>query len=112
RPSQDLEFTPLTATTNAGASWSPGGPINAAVIASPDALAASGQTLLALVHHGSTPSTSIPATTPSISATTLDASSDGGATWRPLPTPGASTASLAGTGCGALPITSVAFWGS
>jgi hypothetical protein len=105
RPSHNLEFTPLTATTNAGANWSPGGPVNAAVIASPDALAASGQTLLALVNRGGSTSTSIP-------ATTLDASSDGGATWRPLPTPGASTASLAGTGCGAVTITSVSFWGS
>jgi hypothetical protein len=95
RPSQDLEFTPLTATTNAGARWSPGGPIDAAVVASPDALAASGQTLIALVNRGS-----------------LVASSDGGATWRPLPTPGASNASLAGTECGAVTITSVSFWTS
>ena len=95
RPSQNLEFTPLTATADAGASWSPDGPVSAGVIASPDALAVSGRTIVALVNRGS-----------------LDVSFDGGATWRSLPTPGASSASPAGTGCGAVIITSVSFWGS
>jgi hypothetical protein len=95
RPSQNLKFTPLTATADAGASWVPGGPISSGVIASPDALAVSGQTLIALVNRGG-----------------LVISSDSGATWRPLPGPGASAASPAGTGCGTVTITSVSFWGS
>jgi hypothetical protein len=95
RPSQNLEFTPLTATADAGASWSPGGPISTGVIASPDALAVSGQTIVALVNRGG-----------------IDVGSDSGTTWHSLPAPGASTASAAGTGCGTVTITSVSFWGS
>ena len=95
RPSQNLEFTALTATADAGASWSPGGPIDAGIIASPGALAVAGQTLIALMNRGG-----------------LEVSSDGGASWRPLPTPAAGTASPAGTGCGAVTITSVSLWGS
>jgi hypothetical protein len=94
RPSQNLEFTPLTATADAGASWSPGGPIDAGIIASPDALAVAGQTLIALMTRGG-----------------LEVSSDGGAAWRPIPTPAAGTASPAGAGCGAVTITSVSLWG-
>jgi hypothetical protein len=92
RPSQNLTFTPLAVTADAGASWLPGGPVGAGVIASPDALAVYGQHLVALVNRGS-----------------LDVSADNGASWRQLPAPGAAAA---GTGCGAVTVTSVSFWGS
>ncbi len=54
RPSQYLTFTPLTATSDGGRSWSPGNPIDAALANVPDALAAapgSGH-LLALLTDG------------------------------------------------------------
>ncbi len=64
RPSQDLVFSPLAETANGGASWSTGGPVDAAVAASPDALAAAGGKLAALLSDGA-----------------VETSSDAGATW-------------------------------
>jgi len=71
RPSQDLVFSPLAETANGGTSWSSGGPINAAVADSPDALAAVGSDLAALLSNG-----------------TIETSSDAGATWSTLAQPG------------------------
>ena len=52
RPSQNLAFTPVATTTDAGASWSADGPISTGVAASPDALAASGRQLAAVLGNG------------------------------------------------------------
>jgi hypothetical protein len=93
RPSQNLLFSPLAATANGGASWSTGGPINASVAASPDAFAASGGRLAALLSDG-----------------TVEASSDAGATWSTIAKPGAIAASPAAKGCGgAVRVTSISF---
>ena len=93
RPSQDLLFSPLAATADGGASWSTGGPINAAVAASPGAFAADGSHLAALLSDG-----------------TIETSSDAGATWSALAKPGAIAASTAAKGCGgAVRVTSLSF---
>lgn len=93
RPSQDLTFSPLAATANGGASWSTAGPINAAVAASPDAFAADGSHLAALLSDG-----------------TIETSSDEGTTWSTLAKAGAIAASPAAKGCGgAMRVTSVSF---
>jgi hypothetical protein len=93
RPSQDLLFSPLAATANGGGSWSTGGPIDAAVAASPDALAASAGKLITLLSDG-----------------TIETSSDAGATWSTVARPGAIAASPAGKRCsGAVRVTSVSF---
>jgi hypothetical protein len=93
RPSQDLVFSPLAQTADGGVSWSPGGPIDAAVAASPDAFAADGGHLAALLSDG-----------------TVETSSDAGASWSALAKPGAIAASPAGKGCGgAVRVTSISF---
>jgi hypothetical protein len=93
RPSQNLAFSPLTATANGGSTWSTGGPINAAVAASPDALAADGSDLAALLSNGS-----------------IQTSSDAGTSWSTLAKPGAIAASPAAKGCGgAVRVTSISF---
>jgi len=92
RPSQDLLFSPLAATADGGASWSTGGPINAAVAASPGAFAADGSYLATLLSDG-----------------TIETSSDAGATWSTLAKPGAIAASPAAKGCGAVRVTSLSF---
>ena len=61
RPSEHLMFSPLAQTADGGTSWSAAGPIGAPVAASPDALAADGGRLVAL-----------------LSAGTIETSSDGG----------------------------------
>lgn len=93
RPSQDLVFSPLAETADGGASWSSGGPIAAAVAASPDAFAADGSHLAALLSDG-----------------TIEASTDSGASWSTVVKPGAIAASPAGKGCGgAVRVTSISF---
>ena len=92
RPSQDLTFTPLAATTDGGSSWSAGGPLNADVAASPDAYAADGSNAVALLSNG-----------------TIESSSDAGQSWSALAKPGASAASPAAKGCGPVKVTSVSF---
>jgi hypothetical protein len=53
RPSQDLVFSPLAASTDNGASWSPAGPVNGGLASVPDALAAGpGGALIALTDGG------------------------------------------------------------
>jgi hypothetical protein len=91
-PSQKLLFSPLAATTDAGATWSVPAPLSTGVAASPGALAASGIRLAAVLGNG-----------------TIEASSDAGATWRTLAKPGAIAASSAGRKCGTVAVTSVTF---
>jgi hypothetical protein len=92
RPSQDLQFTPLSATTDSGASWSTDGPISKGVAASPDALAVSGRQLAAVLDDG-----------------TVEASSDAGNSWRTLAKPGTIAASATGQKCAAVHVSSVSF---
>jgi len=93
RPSQDLIFSPLATTADGGASWSAGPPLHAGVAASPDAFAASGTKLAALLTDGA-----------------VEASADSGTTWSVIAKPGAIAASAAGKGCGgAVRVTSVSF---
>jgi hypothetical protein len=93
RPSQNLVFSPLAVTANSGHSWSAGNPVNAAVAASPDALAADGAHLTALLSDGA-----------------IETSSDAGATWATLARAGAIAASPAAKGCGgAVRVTSISF---
>jgi hypothetical protein len=92
-PSQDLVFSPIAQTADGGASWSTGGPVDAAVAASPGAFAADGSHLAALLSDG-----------------TIETSSDAGATWSALAKPGAIAASPAAKGCGgAVQVTSLSF---
>jgi hypothetical protein len=92
RPSQNLTFTPLASTADAGTAWSTGGPISAGVAASPGALAVSGSQLAALLGNG-----------------TIEASSDAGSSWRTLARPGTIAASAAGRKCGTVGVTAVSF---
>jgi hypothetical protein len=93
RPSQDLTFTPIAATANGGGAWSTGGPIDAAVAASPDAFAADGGHLAALLTSGA-----------------VETSADAGASWSTIAKPGAIAASPAGKGCGgAVRVRSISF---
>lgn len=91
RPSQGLTFSPLATTANGGGRWSTG-LIDAGVAASPDALAASGGQLLALLTNG-----------------TILASSNSGTTWRTLAGPGSIAGSSAGRKCGTVGVTEVSF---
>lgn len=89
RPSQNLAFTPVATTTDAGASWSADGPISTGVAASAGALAASGRQLAAVLDNG-----------------TVEASSNGGSSWATLAKPGAIAA---GATCATVHIASVSF---
>jgi hypothetical protein len=92
RPSQDLEFTPVASTADAGSSWSTRGPLSAGLAASPGALAVSGSQLAAVLGNG-----------------TIEASSDAGVSWRTLAKPGTIAASAAGKRCGTVGVTAVSF---
>jgi hypothetical protein len=93
RPSDKLVFSPLAATSDGGSSWSAGGPIDSAVAASPDALAADGSKLIALLSDGA-----------------IETSANGGSSWSALAEPGAIAASPAGKSCGgAVRVTSISF---
>ena len=92
-PARTCVFSPLAATADGGASWSAGPPIDAAVAASPDAFAADGAKLVALLSDGA-----------------VETSADAGATWSVIAKPGAIAASAAAKGCGgAVRVTSVSF---
>lgn len=91
RPSQGLTFSPLAISSNGGAAWSTG-LLDANVAATPDALAASGSQLLALLANG-----------------TIMASANAGNSWRTLAGAGAVADSATGTRCGALGVSDVSF---
>jgi hypothetical protein len=92
RPSQDLTFTPLTSTADAGGTWSTGNPLDAGLAASPGALAVSGRELAALLGNG-----------------TIETSSDAGSSWQTLARPTAIADSAAGKQCGTVGVTAVSF---
>jgi len=87
RPTQDLTFTPLAATAPGGTAWTAAPPLRARITASPDALAVSGRVMAAVAGSGA-----------------VEASTDGGTTWRTLPGP-------APRACGAVRITSLSVTG-
>jgi hypothetical protein len=96
RPSQDLAFSPLATSSNAGKSWTPG-LLDAGLAAVPDALAVgpSGQAL-ALLHDGG------------IEAAPTPAAAAAGQ-WSQLTTLPALAASAAGRACGLVAVNAVSF---
>lgn len=94
RPSQELVFSPLTSTSDSGRSWSPG-LLNAAIASVPDALAAHGATLLALLANG-----------------TVDQSVTSGTTWTRLSRSGVIAGSAAARRCQVTSITAVSMTSS
>jgi hypothetical protein len=96
RPSQSLTFSPLAASSNNGANWSPAGPVSPGLASLPDALAAGpGGRVLALTDHG---------------AAQLAASP--GSAWTRLSSVTALAATEAGKTCGLTGLTAAAFSGS
>jgi hypothetical protein len=92
RPSQDLDFTPVASTADAGANWSTDGPISDGVAASAGALAVSGRQLAAVLGNG-----------------TIEASSDAGNSWRTLAGPSTIAASASRQKCAAVHVSSISF---
>lgn len=92
-PSQELLFTPLATTNNAGATWS-SGVLSAKLASTPDSLATDPGTtkMLALLADN-----------------TLRESTNGGKTWTTIATTHALTATQAGRRCGLTHLTGTAF---
>jgi hypothetical protein len=93
RPSIDLTYTPLTLTRDGGQAWSATGPLDAALAAAPDALAAAPGTgrLLALLTDG-----------------TVKAATPGYTRWTTLTSQRSLAATPAGRRCGLAGLTAVA----
>jgi len=95
RPSQLLTYTPLAASTDNGASWSPAGPLNAGLASGADALAAGpGGQLIALT-----------------SGTKAELGQRLGTTWTRLATLSSLNATSAGRACEVTGLTAAAFSG-
>ena len=96
RPSQDLTYSPLAASSDDGANWSPAGPLTPGLASTPDALAAgpAGQ-VVALTEGGS-----------------VQLGSDSGSNWKRLSSTSALAATAAGRACGLTGLTAAAFTGS
>ncbi|MDX6391602.1 MAG: hypothetical protein QOJ73_2665 [Streptosporangiaceae bacterium] len=93
RPSQDLTFTPLSASRDEGAHWSQGGLLSASLAGFPDVFAAApGGRLLALTRRGD-----------------AQVAARAGATWTSLASERSVAASPAGRACGLARLTAVAF---
>jgi len=91
RPSQGLTFSPLASTSDDGKTWGTG-LLDAAVAAVPDALAAGGGPMLALLDDG-----------------TIEQAGTAGASWTTLAGPGAIANSPAGRQCQVTGLTAVAY---
>jgi hypothetical protein len=91
RPSQGLTFSPLATTSDNGKTWGTG-LLDAAVAAVPDALAAEGGNMLALLGDGA-----------------IDQAGAAGANWTRLAAPGTVGASAAGRTCQVTALTAVAY---
>ncbi len=93
RPSQDLTFSPLAASRDEGASWSPAGPVNPGLAAAPDALAAgpSGR-LIALTTSGR-----------------VELGTSAGTAWTSLSSAGVLAATPEGKSCGLTGLTGASF---
>lgn len=89
RPSQDLVFTPLTSTSDNGHTWNPG-LLYAGIAAVPDALAARGKSMLALLADG-----------------TIDRSATSGASWTALARSRVVATAAAGRRCQVTAVTGV-----
>jgi hypothetical protein len=89
RPSQALTFSPLAATADDGQTWTTG-LLDAPIAAAPDALAARGTSMLALLTDG-----------------TIEQSASSGANWSTLARPGAIAATAAGSRCRVTALTAV-----
>jgi len=93
RPSQDLTFSPLAVTSDAGARWAPGGPVSPGLSDVPGALAAGpGDRLIALTDGGG-----------------VDLGSGGGTRWTRLVGARGLAATAAGRACGLSGVTAAAF---
>jgi len=93
RPSQDLKFTPLAQTTDAGADWSQSNVVEAGLADTPGALAAGpGGRLLAVTDSGD-----------------VDTSSGAAASWSHLTTQHALDGTTAGRACGLTAVTAAAW---
>ncbi len=94
RPSQDLAYSPLAASTDNGSSWSPAGPVNSGLANVPDALAAGpdGQ-LIALTSGGAELGQRL------------------GTSWTRLSSASSLAATPAGRTCGVTGLTAAAFSG-
>jgi hypothetical protein len=93
RPSQDLTFTPLAQTANAGSSWSQNNVFAAGLADVPGALAAGpAGRLLAIAGSGD-----------------IESSSGAGASWRRVTTQHALRATAAGRACGLTTVTAAAW---
>jgi hypothetical protein len=96
RASQLLTYSPLAASTDDGASWSPAGPVNAGLASGPDALAAGpGGALIALTGGGAR----------------AELGQRLGAAWTRLSSASALAATPAGRACGVTGLTAAAFSG-
>jgi hypothetical protein len=97
RPSQLLAYTPLAASTDNGAKWSPAGPLNGGLASAADALAAGpGGRLIALTSGG----------------TKAELGQRLGTTWTRLATVSSLNATSAGRACEVTGLTAAAFSGS
>jgi hypothetical protein len=93
RPSQDLTFSPLAASTDAGRDWSQGNVLDAGLADLPGALASGpGGRLLAITDAGD-----------------IETGTPGGASWTRLTTTRAVAAAAASRGCGVTSLTAVAW---
>ena len=93
RPSQDLTFSPLAATSDDGASWSPAGPVSPGLMDAPDALASGpGGRLVALISNG-----------------TAELGTSTGTSWTRLAEVRAVTRTAAGQACGLTGFTAATF---
>lgn len=93
RPSQDLTFSPLAASSNDGATWSASGPVSPGLADTPDALASGpGGQLIALT-----------------GGATAELSTDTGKSWTRLASAQAMSATPAGRECGLTRLTAAAF---
>jgi hypothetical protein len=92
RPSQLLTYSPLVASTDNGASWSPADPVKSGLVDAPDALAAGpGDQLIALTSSGAELGQRL------------------GASWTRLSSAGSLAATQAGKACGVTSLTAAAF---
>ena len=94
RPSQSLTFSPLASTADGGHTWTTG-LLDAPIAAAPDALAARGTTMVALLTNG-----------------TIERSASGGASWSTFARPGAIAASAAGNRCQVTALTAISLTSS
>jgi hypothetical protein len=93
RPSQDLTFSPLAVTSDAGARWAPGGPVSPGLSDVPGALAAGpGDRLIALTDGGG-----------------VDLGRGSGTRWTRLASARSLAATAAGRACGLSGVTAAAF---